>query len=161
MVKTEKTSKLIETITKKMTDKDFQNSLDGMSEKDKSKKEFNRLFNAYNLRCVQLEEVWISLLGIPIIETSEEVFNINLYREIGKDKINDCRNMQHLVETAHHDADTDKIKFIDKPTEPATFNKILKSYMSRLDETIVKKRKYKTSFADYDYKDCTFFEYAT
>ena len=67
-----------------MTDKDFLNSLDGMTEKDKSKKEFNRLFNAYNLRCVQLEEVWISLLGIPIIETSEEVFNINLYMYVIK-----------------------------------------------------------------------------
>ena len=61
-----------------MNDKDFQNSLDGMTEKDKSKKEFNRLFNAYNLRSIQLEEVWISLLEIPIIETSEEIFNINL-----------------------------------------------------------------------------------
>ena len=65
-------------ITKKMTDKDFQNSLEGMTEKDKSKKEFNRLFNAYNLRSVQLEEAWISLLKIPIIETSEDVININL-----------------------------------------------------------------------------------
>ena len=61
-----------------MNDKDFQNSLDGLTEKDKSKKEFNRLFNAYNLRSIQLEEVWISLLEIPIIETSEEIFNINL-----------------------------------------------------------------------------------
>ena len=61
-----------------MNDKDFQNSLEGMTEKDKSKKEFNRLFNAYNLRSIQLEEVWISLLEIPIIETSEEIFNINL-----------------------------------------------------------------------------------
>ena len=110
-----------------MTDKDFQGSLDGMTEKEKSKKEFNRLFNAYNMRTVQLEEAWISLLKIPIIETSEDVFNINLYREIGKDKITDCRNMQHLVESAHHDADTDKIKFIDQPKEPANFNKILKS----------------------------------
>ena len=49
-----------------MNDKDFQNSLDGMTEKDKSKKEFNRLFNAYNLRSIQLEEVWISLLEIPM-----------------------------------------------------------------------------------------------
>ena len=35
--------------------------------------------------------------------------------------------MTHLVDNAHHDADTDKIKFIDQPKEPETFNKILKS----------------------------------
>ena len=66
--------------------------------------------------------------------------------------------MEHLVDTAHHDADTNNLIFIEKPIEPKTFNKILKSYKSRLDEESLIKRKYKSTFADYDYKTCTLFE---
>ena len=56
--------------------------------------------------------------------------------------------MEHLVDTAHHDADTDQLIFIEKPKQPSEFNKILKAYKSRLDEESIKKRKYKSTFAD-------------
>ena len=42
MVKPEKNSKLIETVLSKLKDPDFQASLEGLDEKEKSKKEFKR-----------------------------------------------------------------------------------------------------------------------
>ena len=56
----------------------FQKNLEGMNHKERINKEFNRLFGAFNLRTVQLEEMWISLLGMPIIETSEDIMYVNL-----------------------------------------------------------------------------------
>ena len=59
---------------------------------EKNKKEFNKLFGAYNLRSVQLEEMWVKLLNFKIIETSEYVFNVDLYKEISTVEIKDIRN---------------------------------------------------------------------
>ena len=89
MVKPEKNSKLIETVLSKLKDPDFQASLEGLDEKEKSKKEFNKLFGAYNLRSVQLEEMWVKLLNFKIIETSEYVFNVDLYKEISTVEVKD------------------------------------------------------------------------
>ena len=78
MVKPEKNSKLIESVATKLKNEDFQNSLEGLDEQEKNKKEFNKLFGAFNLRSVQLEEMWVKLLKIKIIETSDKIFNIDL-----------------------------------------------------------------------------------
>ena len=89
MIKPEKNSKLIESVLSKLKDQDFQASLEGLDEKEKSKKEFNKLFGAYNLRSVQLEEMWVKLLNFKIIETSEYVFNVDLYKEISTVEVKD------------------------------------------------------------------------
>ena len=78
MVKPEKNSKLIESVTTKLKNEDFQKSLEGLDEQEKNKKAFNKLFGAFNLRSVQLEEMWVKLLKIKIIETSDKIFNIDL-----------------------------------------------------------------------------------
>lgn len=48
MVKPEKNSKLIESVATKLKNEDFQNSLEGLDEQEKNKKEFNKLFGAFN-----------------------------------------------------------------------------------------------------------------
>ena len=82
MVKPEKNSKLLESVATKLKDDDFQQSLEGLSEQEKSKKEFNKLFGAFNLRSVQLEEMWVNLLKFKIIETSDWKFSVFFRRKI-------------------------------------------------------------------------------
>ena len=71
MIKPEKNSKLIESVISKLKDEKFQEDLEGLDAKERNKKEFNKLFGAFNLRSVQLEEMWVRLLNFKIIETSE------------------------------------------------------------------------------------------
>ena len=93
-----------------MKDEKFQENLEGLNEQEKSKKEFNRLFGAFNLRSVQLEEMWVNLLNIDIIETSEMVYNVDLQKEISNVKEKDVRNLQNIVENeGHYDPETNKI----------------------------------------------------
>ena len=93
-----------------MKDEKFQENLEGLNEQEKSKKEFNRLFGAFNLRSVQLEEMWVNLLNIDIIETSEMVYNVDLQKEISIVKEKDVRNLQNIVKNeGHYDPETNKI----------------------------------------------------
>jgi hypothetical protein len=87
-----------------LKDEKFQENLEGLTEQEKNKKEFNRLFGAFNLRSVQLEEMWVKLLEIKIIETSEKVFNIDLYKEkeISNVKDKDIRNIQNIINNEAH-----------------------------------------------------------
>ena len=98
MVKPEKNSKLLESVATKLKDEDFQQSLEGLSEQERNKKEFNKLFGAFNLRSVQLEEMWVKLLKIKIIETSDEIFNIDLYKEISNVQEKDIRNINYVID---------------------------------------------------------------
>ena len=102
MIKPEKNSKLIESVLSKLKDPDFQASLEGLDEKEKNKKEFNKLFGAYNLRSVQLEEMWVKLLNFKIIETSEYVFNVDLYKEISTVEVKDVRNIENVLKEQAH-----------------------------------------------------------
>ena len=107
MVKPEKNSKLLESVATKLKDEDFQQSLEGLSEQEKSKKEFNKLFGAFNLRSVQLEEMWVKLLDIKIIETSDKIINIDLYKENKNVQVKDIRNVNN-IET-HYDPESKRI----------------------------------------------------
>ena len=107
MVKPEKNSKLLESVATKLKDDDFQQSLEGLSEQEKSKKEFNKLFGAFNLRSVQLEEMWVKLLDIKIIETSDKIINIDLYKENKNVQVKDIRNVNN-IET-HYDPESKRI----------------------------------------------------
>ncbi len=62
---------MIESVVTKLKNEQFQSDLEGLDEKEKNRKEFNKLFGAYNLRSIQLEEMWVKLLDMKIIETSE------------------------------------------------------------------------------------------
>jgi hypothetical protein len=46
IIKPEKTSKLIESVVSKLKNEQFQNDLEGLEEKEKNRKEFNKLFGA-------------------------------------------------------------------------------------------------------------------
>ena len=46
-------------------------SLEGLSETQKSCKEFARLFNKFNLNTIDYEDMILSLLNITIIESSD------------------------------------------------------------------------------------------
>ena len=62
---------MIESVVTKLKNEQFQSDLEGLDEKEKNRKEFNKLFGAYNLRSIQLEEMWVKLLDMKVIETSE------------------------------------------------------------------------------------------
>ena len=160
MVKPEKNSKLLESVATKLKDEDFQQSLEGLSEQEKSKKEFNKLFGAFNLRSVQLEEMWVKLLDIKIIETSDKIFNIDLYKEISNVQVKDIRNINNVVndEQTHYDPETKKIHLLGNSKKASQYNKILRAYENRNSEANVANRKGNNLFANHNYLTCTIFD---
>ena len=62
----------IDYLAEKIKDKDYQSSLEGLTENQKSCKEFSRLFNKYNLNTIDYEDMILSLLKIPILQSSDK-----------------------------------------------------------------------------------------
>ena len=62
----------IDYLAEQIKDKDYQSSLEGLTENQKSCKEFSRLFNKYNLNTIDYEDMILSLLKIPILQSSDK-----------------------------------------------------------------------------------------
>lgn len=63
-----------------------------MSDKERNRKEFRRLFGTFTLRAIDLEEMFCSLLNIQTMESSDVIYNIDLHQALNlktpKEKVN-------------------------------------------------------------------------
>lgn len=58
-------------LAEELKDRNYQSSLTGIDPSKKLMREFSRLFNKMNLNTIDLEDMILSLLNIPIIECSD------------------------------------------------------------------------------------------
>ena len=121
--------------------------MEGLTENQKSCKEFSRLFNKFNLNTIDYEDMILSLLNIPILQSSDIYYKINLNVALGYEKKPNFKNIDTVIEHTFNDPDANKISVGDNIKMESNVNQILKSYQSRNTEANKKKRNYKPDFA--------------
>jgi hypothetical protein len=79
MIKSSQQSNLVDFISDRMSNEQFVKNNSEMSDKERNRKEFRRLFGTFTLRAIDLEEMFCSLLNIQTMESSDVIYNIDLH----------------------------------------------------------------------------------
>ena len=89
----------------------------------------------------------LSLLNIPILQSSDIYYKINLNVALGYENKSNFKNIDTVIENTFIDPDANKISVGDNVKMESNINQILKSYQSRNSEASKKKRDNKPGFA--------------
>ena len=76
----------------------------------------------------------LSLLDIPIIESSDVQYKINLNVALGYENKSNYKNIDSVVEQSYNDPDDNKLILGDNVNMESNINKILKAYQFILND---------------------------